>query len=155
MIDSCPLPSYLVCMSEAIRKLEQSLPIQLLATHDKVMRYFRPTLKKHKLTDQKWRILRFIAQNEGAEFHVVAKACLLKRASLSRTLVSLEKSGWVERYADQDDRRQVCLKLTEQGHHFHSAVAIDFSEVFDSLDEKLGNESQLILTSLRKIQELL
>jgi homoprotocatechuate degradation regulator HpaR len=146
-------------MNNPIRRVEDSLPIQLLATHDKVMESFRPTLKKHDLTDQKWRVLRFIAQNQtidrNPEFHAVAKACLLKRASLSRILVSLEKSGWVERTSDNRDKRQVYLGLTNEGQTFHDQVAIEFADVFAKVDEKLGSDGGVLLEALKKAQKLL
>lgn len=142
-------------MNSPIRKLEDSLPIQLLATYEQVMKSFRPTLQKYDLTDQKWRILRFIAQNERPEFHAVAKACLLKRASLSRILVSLENSGWVSRDSDARDKRQVHLHLTPKGAEFHSSVAQEFSSVLDALDEKLGAEAGSLLSILQATQKRL
>ena len=142
-------------MNSPIRRVEDSLPIQLLAAHDKVMEYFRPTLKKYDLTDQKWRILRFIAQNERPEFHVVAKSCMLKRASLSRILVVLENAGWIERTGDADDKRQVHLSLTTDGRQFHDTVAAEFTVAFAKLDERLGKEGISLLDSLRKAQALL
>ena len=142
-------------MNSPIRRLEDSLPIQLLATHDLVMNSFRPTLKKHNLTDQKWRILRFIAQNEMPEFHAVAKACLLKRASLSRTLVSLENSGWVKRGTNGKDKRQVYLQLSKEGQTFHDQVALDFSAVFDALKRQMGEEATKLLAALKETQRML
>jgi len=44
-----------------MREFSRSLPMSLLRAREAVMRQFRPSLRRHDLTEQQWRILRALA----------------------------------------------------------------------------------------------
>src|SRR5208283_3623306 len=44
-----------------MREFSRSLPMSLLRAREAVMRHFRPSLRRHGLTEQQWRILRALA----------------------------------------------------------------------------------------------
>ncbi|MEO1494419.1 MAG: MarR family transcriptional regulator [Pseudomonadota bacterium] len=121
-----------------LRSLSHSLPIQLLAVHDLVMRYFRPMLNRFDMTDQQWRVLRVIAAEGEADFRVIAETCLIHPASLSRMLETLEARGWVTRRTHPNDRRQRLIKLAPEGQSIFDRASAETETIHRALEADLG-----------------
>lgn len=121
-----------------IRPMARSLPIQLLAAHDRVMRYFRPMLQKFGITDQQWRVMRVIAEGED-DFRALANASLIQPASLSRMLDGLAGRGLVTRTVNGADRRQRTIALTQAGRDLFDAAAAETEALYVELEADLGD----------------
>lgn len=130
-----------------LRPLSQSLPIQLLAVHDLVMRYFRPMLNRFDMTDQQWRVLRVIAAEGEADFRFVAQSCLIQPASLSRMLETMEIRGWVTRRTAPEDRRQRLISLAADGQSIFDQASAETEAIHRMLEADL-DESYAALVSL-------
>ena len=122
----------------SIRPVSESLPIQLLAVHDQVMRYFRPMLNRFGMTDQQWRVLRVIAANGAVDFRALADACVIQPASLSRMLETLEDRGWISRTVPPHDRRQRVVTLTEAGRSVFEEASAETERIYRALEADLG-----------------
>ena len=80
------------------------------------MRQFRPSLRRHDLTEQQWRILRALAAIDTIEVSELARTAFLLGPSLSRILRDLEARKLIERKTAKTDlrrgvsrsRRRVC-----------------------------------------------
>lgn len=99
-------------MSEALvasiplRAFEDSLPMALMRARESVMRYFRPALSEHDLTEQQWRVLRALRDAETAmSVGELAERTFLLGPSLSRMLASMDERGLIERAIASDARR--------------------------------------------------
>ena len=57
-----------------MRDFSRSLPMSLLRAREAVMRQFRPSLRKHGLTEQQWRILRALTAVEAIEVTELARS---------------------------------------------------------------------------------
>ena len=59
-----------------------------------------------------------VIRDKSSEGKVViselACRCKLHSSAVSRTLHGLEERGYVERHIDKDDRRNICVELTEE-----------------------------------------
>src|SRR5690348_15475653 len=91
-----------------MREFSRSLPMALLRAREAVMRQFRPSLRRHGLTEQQWRILRALATVDASEVTELARTAFLLGPSLSRILRDLEARNLIERKiakADQRDRK--------------------------------------------------
>ena len=71
-----------------IRDFSHSLPMLLLRGREAVMRYFRPSLLEHGVTEQQWRVLRALSTADEMEVMMLASATYLLAPSLSRILGS-------------------------------------------------------------------
>src|ERR1700719_3334483 len=78
----------------------QSLPMLLLRGREAVMRYFRPSLLEHGVTEQQWRVLRALNTADEMEVMILANATYLLAPSLSRILKDLQRRGLVKRRSD-------------------------------------------------------
>ena len=65
----------------------KSFPMSLLRAREAVMKKFIPTLKKHDLSPQQWRVIRFLEQEDGLEMSELAERCFLMVPSLLPTKV--------------------------------------------------------------------
>ena len=84
--------------------------------HD-VSRLMRQELNRRAapigLTQAQWQVLAYLSQHEGVSQAIVAKYFAIQPITLTRVVDKLEKSGWVERHRNPNDRRAVELYLTK------------------------------------------
>jgi DNA-binding MarR family transcriptional regulator len=73
----------------------------------------------HGLTRREWRVLSFLAENEGVLSHELAERAMLDRARTSRTLTLLADKKLIERRPKPNDRREVQMYLSDEGHRVH------------------------------------
>src|SRR5689334_25346371 len=95
-----------------MRDFSQSLPMALLRAREAVMRQFRPSLRKHDLTEQQWRILRALAAVDAIEVTELARLAFLLGPSLSRILRDLEARQLVERKTAEADQRRAVVSIS-------------------------------------------
>jgi len=62
-----------------------------------------------------WRILATLSPDEPATIGELSKSCLAKQPTMTRQVERLEAQGLVVRENSQVDRRQVMVRLTEDG----------------------------------------
>src|ERR1051326_7374028 len=86
-----------------MREFSRSLPMSLLRAREAVMRQFRPSLRRHELTEQQWRILRALSATDAIEVTELARTAFLLGPSLSRILRDLEGRRLIERRTDAVD----------------------------------------------------
>src|SRR6478736_8675355 len=98
-----------------MREFSRSLPMSLLRAREAVMRQFRPSLRRHNLTEQQWRILRALAAVETIEVTELARVAFLLGPSLSRILRDLEKRRLIERRIARADLRRAEVSITAKG----------------------------------------
>src|SRR5471032_1457045 len=84
-----------------MRDFSRSLPMSLLRAREAVMRQFRPSLRRHGLTEQQWRILRALVALDTIEVTELARVAFLLGPSLSRILRDLEARRLIERRSEE------------------------------------------------------
>ncbi|MGA7810058.1 MAG: MarR family transcriptional regulator, partial [Bradyrhizobium sp.] len=77
--------------------------MSLLRAREAVMRQFRPSLRRHDLTEQQWRILRALASIDEIEVTELARTAFLLAPSLSRILRDLDARRLIERRTAKTD----------------------------------------------------
>ncbi len=123
----------------------QSLPIALMRAREKVMEPVREMLADTDLTEQKWRVLRVLAEHETLDATRLADYSCLLLPSLTRIVNSMEKKGYIERCRNSSDRRRHEITITRKGLDIidvHSERAI---EIAQGLRDKLGEEKHRVL----------
>ncbi len=74
-----------------LRAFEDSLPMALMRAREAVMRYFRPVLSEHDLTEHQWRVLRALRDAEGP-MSVGDLAEPTRQADISYAVIRLQKN---------------------------------------------------------------
>jgi len=98
-----------------LRGFEDALPIALLRAREAVMARFRPMLASNGITEQQWRVLRAIEENQNVDATKLSEWCCLLMPSLSRILRSMETDGLITRTKAANDARRQTVELTSKG----------------------------------------
>lgn len=87
----------------------------LLADVSRLLRRnFELRVQSLGLTLTQWRAIAYLSRKEGINQSVLAELLEVKPITLTRLVDRMEEAGWVERRRDPDDRRAVCLHLTDK-----------------------------------------
>jgi homoprotocatechuate degradation regulator HpaR len=121
-----------------MRDFSRSLPMSLLRAREAVMRQFRPSLRRHDLTEQQWRILRALADIDAIEVTELAHTAFLLAPSLSRILRDLEARGLVERKAAETDLRRGLVSISDKGLRLMEVVAPSSEAIYAAITRRYG-----------------
>jgi homoprotocatechuate degradation regulator HpaR len=131
--------------STPMREFSRSLPMSLLRAREAVMRQFRPSLRRHDLTEQQWRILRALTAVDTIEVTELARTAFLLGPSLSRILRDLEARNLIERRTPEADLRRGVVSISPKGLKLIEAVAPTSEAIYATITKRY---------SARKLAEL-
>jgi DNA-binding MarR family transcriptional regulator len=115
-----------------------------------VMRVVRTEMRAHRgpeLTVPHFRVLAFLARNEGASLSEVAEHVGLRLPSMSTLVDGLVTRGLVARSASAKDRRRVALCLTPRGRSTWGAARRATQARLAKLMANLSPEQQATVTA--------
>jgi homoprotocatechuate degradation regulator HpaR len=121
-----------------MREFSRSLPMSLLRAREAVMRQFRPSLRRHNLTEQQWRILRALTSVKTIEVTELARVAFLLGPSLSRILRDLEARGLIERRTAAADLRRAVVSISTKGLRLIEAVAPTSEAIYATITKRYG-----------------
>jgi len=132
-----------------MREFSRSLPMSLLRAREAVMRQFRPSLRRHDLTEQQWRILRALSATDAIEVTELARTAFLLGPSLSRILRDLEARKLIERKTAKTDLRRGVVSISEKGVKLMEVVAPSSEAIYSTITKRYGAKK------LAELQEML
>jgi homoprotocatechuate degradation regulator HpaR len=121
-----------------MREFSRSLPMSLLRAREAVMRQFRPSLRRHGLTEQQWRILRALASLDAVEVTELARTAFLLGPSLSRILRDLEARHLIERKTAKADQRRSVVSISDKGVKLMASVAPTSEAIYAEITRRYG-----------------
>ena len=123
-----------------IRGFNQSLPMMLLKAREAAMSRFRPMLRKHNLTEQRWRVIRVIYEHNQIDAGELAEKSFLLSPSLTRILRYLEGEKIVLRSGDIKDQRRSVFRLTSKGKEIINRVAPETESIYSDIERIFGSK---------------
>src|ERR1700742_1209716 len=136
-----------------MRDFSRSLPMTLLRAREAVMRQFRPSLRRHGLTEQQWRILRALTAVEAIEVTELARTAYLLGPSLSRILRDLESRGLIERKVAKTDLRRAMVSISPKGLKLIEAVAPTSEAIYAEITRRYGARKLAELQAMLRMLE--
>jgi homoprotocatechuate degradation regulator HpaR len=121
-----------------MRDFSRSLPMSLLRAREAVMRQFRPSLRRHGLTEQQWRILRALSAVEAIEVTELARTAFLLGPSLSRILRDLEARQLIERRTAKVDLRRGVVSISQKGLKLIELIAPTSEFIYAAITRRYG-----------------
>src|ERR1700748_1092894 len=121
-----------------MRDFSRSLPMSLLRAREAVMRQFRPSLRRHGLTEQQWRILRALSAVDAIEVTELARTAFLLGPSLSRILRDLEARQLIERRTAKVDLRRGVVSISQKGLKLIELVAPTSEFIYAAITQRYG-----------------
>ena len=129
---------------------EASLPMMLYRVLDAIMPAYRALFAEYGLTEQQWRVLRTLWDNESLSSTDVAARTLIPAASLVGVLDRLERKGLIARIRSVEDRRVVIAKLTVEGRALERQIAPRLDHIQASVRACVSPEQWQALTQILK-----
>ncbi|MDY0272923.1 MAG: homoprotocatechuate degradation operon regulator HpaR [Advenella sp.] len=132
----------------------RSLPYLLLTVREALMVHFRPLLHAEGLTDQQWRVLRALGEQEPMAPNQLSSVCMLLGPSLTRMLTGMEQSGLISRSRSRQDQRRQEVYLTEKGQALLARIKPLIENQHNALEESIGKDlMDRIYKDLDSLQE--
>ncbi|MFT6457134.1 homoprotocatechuate degradation operon regulator HpaR [Pseudophaeobacter arcticus] len=135
-------------MKNRLPSTARSLPIALLRARERVMGPIRHLLSDVDLTEQQWRVLRVVQENDGIDPTEIADQACLLLPSLTRILQKLDEKGLISRERDKVDRRRQVIRITAAGGKIIEANIAASIAIVDRTREKMGQERYEALLDL-------
>lgn len=133
-----------------------SLPMLMMRGRESVMRFFRPSLRAHDVTEQQWRVLRALSYAGDCEVTELARITFLLAPSLTRILRDLQTRGLVHRLAHVNDRRRGIVSITEDGRALIAAVMPESESGYEQIGKRFGTKRLMALQRmLLKLEDAL
>lgn len=128
-------------------------------------RIFSKLLKKHQIeiNPAQGRIMFVLWRNDNIPIQELAKKTSLSKTTLTSMLDRLEIMGYITRVPSKDDRRKICIKLTEKDKSLHEKyrqVSLEMTELFyqgmsndeiDLFEKQLEKTYKNLITAEKKL----
>lgn len=136
----------------ATQEFSQSLPMMLYRALDAVMPRFRRIFNEFGLTEQQWRVLRVLWEQDPIAFRDLAEATLIPAPSLVGIVDRLAKQELVARRRSETDRRNVFISATDEGKALHRRIRPRVDEAYANLRASIdAGEWDRLITGLERI----
>ena len=133
-------------------KFLDSLPMVLSRSLDDIMPQYRSLFQTHGITDQQWRVMRALWEQEHLTSKQISQITLIPAPSLVGILDRLEKKGLLGRLRSVKDRRLVFIRPTKAGRELQEIMVPKIEEIHNFLIERVTskewNEMKRILDKL-------
>jgi homoprotocatechuate degradation regulator HpaR len=116
----------------------RNLPQLMLQSREALMQRFRPMLNDQGVTEQQWRILRALLQEDGLEPRQLCERCLISSPSIAGVLARMEEAGFIRRERMAHDQRRVRVTLTPQAQAMGDAMAPLVEQQYAELEALVG-----------------
>jgi len=124
------------------------LTLSLLQAREAAMRFFRPSLNQHNLTEQQWRILRTLEQYGDMESHQLAELVCVLKPSMTGILSRMERDGLISKRKPEHDQRRMYVSMTEQGKALYQLMTAEVEHNHKRLTEQFSEDKVRQLMAL-------
>ena len=102
------------------------------------MSRFRPLLNQHGVTEQQWRIIRVLLDEDGLEPRQLCERCLISSPSIAGVLMRMEEAGLIKRERMAHDQRRVKVTVTAATKKLGKSMAPLIEREYLALEELVG-----------------
>ena len=139
----------------AMQDFSRSLPIMLYRTLDAVMPRFRQIFNEFGLTEQQWRVLRVLWEQESITISELSDLTLIPAPSLVGVVDRLTSNGLVGRRRSTTDRRSVFVYATDAGQKLEGEVRPRVDQAYAELRASVDQESwDTLIAGLEQISSI-
>ena len=102
------------------------------------MSRFRPLLNQHGVTEQQWRIIRVLLDEDGLEPRQLCERCLISSPSIAGVLMRMEEAGLIKRERMAHDQRRVKVTVTAATKKLGKSMAPLIEREYLELENLVG-----------------
>lgn len=138
-----------------MQEFSRSLPMMLYRSLDVVMPRFRRIFNEFGLTEQQWRVLRVLWQQDEVAFRDLADQTLIPAPSLVGIVDRLTTSGLAKRRRCSTDRRNVYVHATDKGKALEKEVRPRVDQAYDELRSSVDSRTwNSLIAGLEQISSI-
>ncbi|WP_069300316.1 homoprotocatechuate degradation operon regulator HpaR [Neptunicoccus sediminis] len=135
--------------------MNKSLPVLLSRARDTLLYYWRPKLSEIGFTEQQWRVMRVVAEQDRIDITSLAEATAMHMPSVTRILQVLEDGGMVQRWRDPDDSRRSWVRATRKSHDLMAQCVEASNQIYGEIEKRFSEEKmEKMLALLQEFSEL-
>lgn len=123
-----------------MKPTSRSLPMALLRAREAVMSRFRPLLAAHGVTEQQWRVIRFLSESGPQDATQLSARCCILRPSMTLILRALCSRKLVARKRNARDGRRLVLEATPKAIALIRKVAPESNAIYQAIENEFGKE---------------
>lgn len=139
----------------AMQDFSRSLPIMLYRTLDAVLPRFRQIFNEFGLTEQQWRVLRVLWEQESIAFSELSELTLIPAPSLVGVVDRLTNNGLVARRRSTTDRRSVFVYATNKGQKLEAQVRPRVDRAYAELRASIDQDSwETLINGLEQVSSI-
>ena len=139
----------------AIEQFTRSLPMMLNRSLDAVMPRFRKIFNDFGLTEQQWRVLRVLGEQQHMPLNELSDLTLIPAPSLVGVIDRLQATGLVGRRRSDTDRRKVYVLATKKGSELEAQIRPQVASTYAAMKQSIDVETwDRALRGLQQIAEL-
>lgn len=128
--------------------------MMLHRTLDTIIPRYRVVFNQHNISEQQWRILRVLWEENHCTTAQLSSKSLLPAPSMVGIIDRMVAKGLIVRERSEDDRRKIYVLLTPQGKRLQAQIAPQIDEVYESIVSQCDNEAwQTMITTLQQVIE--
>lgn len=117
--------------------------------------YYRQMIRPAELSVIEWYVLRALYERDGQHASALAGAVGRAATSFTPNLDKLVQKGFIERRADANDRRAVCIHLTQHAQYYREEIMANAAEVDGSIRQMFDDDQYAALQqAIIKFQKL-
>jgi homoprotocatechuate degradation regulator HpaR len=105
-----------------------------------LMSQFRPMLQEHGLTEQQWRILRALLDEDALEPRQLCERCLISSPSITGVLMRMEEAGLITRARMDHDQRRLRVTLTARAKKLGKSLGPVIEKKYAEIEARVGVE---------------
>jgi len=134
--------------------LEDFAPYRIVALGHAISGRLSGVYRDENITIPEWRVLAVISQSPRVAARDVVSRTPMDKMTVSRAVASLEAKGFVDRQADDKDRRVSSLSLTREGRVLFDKIAVlALDAEIQILAALTPQERMMFLSTLSKLEE--
>lgn len=134
---------------------KRSMAIACTRGREAIVSRFRDLLQDADLTEQQWRVMRILFDQEPISGVDLSRLSCIHKASMTRIYASLERRKFIQRIQGLGDSRSNIVKLTKYGRDTMNTLMPKAQKIYLGIIEDFGLERyQLLLELLAELSEI-
>ncbi|KQV41354.1 homoprotocatechuate degradation operon regulator HpaR [Rhizobium sp. Root1204] len=126
----------------------RGLGMLLLRAREVVLAEYRPIFRSCNLTEQQWRILRFIEGQSPMDATSLSERSVILAPSLTRIIRDLETRGLIERVVNRVGPSRVLISISPQGRELVKTIQPLIADKLNRINSRLTAVERGQLTAL-------
>lgn len=102
-----------------------------------------------------WRVIATLGAGEPVTAQDIVRSTRTHKSTISRAVARLMELGWIERVANDEDRRQMILRFTEKGRSAYGEIVPLVKQAEKEMLEQLGNDAGSVRAALARLEAAL